>query len=59
MLADVIEARPTGHLEFEVTFSDGVSGRVRMRPSHLYGVFEKLQDPAFFQQLQVKDGFVS
>ena len=25
----------------------------------LYGVFEKLKDPAFFNRIQVTDGFVS
>ncbi len=30
-----------------------------MLPSHLYGVFEKLKDPAFFNRIQVTDGFVS
>jgi len=27
--------------------------------SHLYGVFEKLKDPEFFNHIQVTDGFVS
>jgi hypothetical protein len=30
-----------------------------MLPSHLFGVFEKLKDPAVFNQLQVTNGFVS
>ncbi len=56
---DVIDVKVLDHLEFTVTFTDGVTGRVRMLPSHLYGVFEKLKDPAFFNRIQVTDGFVS
>ncbi|MFO1429249.1 MAG: DUF2442 domain-containing protein [Candidatus Competibacteraceae bacterium] len=56
---DVIDVEVLDHLEFTVTFADGVTGRVRMLPSHLYGVFEKLKDPAFFNRIQVTDGFVS
>ena len=56
---DVIDAKPLRHLEFSVTFADGLTGRVRLRPSHLYGVFEPLKEPAFFNCLQVKEGFVT
>ena len=56
---DVISATIVDHLEFTVTFADGLTGRVRMLPSHLFGVFEKLKDPDFFNQLQVANGFVS
>ncbi|HIJ82977.1 MAG: hypothetical protein HW380_2247 [Magnetococcales bacterium] len=59
MYWDVVEARVVDHLEFMVTFADGLTGRVRMLPSHLRGVFEKLQEPAVFSQLSVVDGFVS
>lgn len=59
MYYDVIEARVTGELCFAVRFSDGLSGNVRFLPSYLYGVFEKLKNPDFFNQLQVTDGFVS
>lgn len=59
MYWDVVEARVLGTLEFSVTFDDGLSGRVKILPSHLYGVFEKLRDPDFFKQLKVADGFVS
>jgi len=54
MSAEVID-----HLEFVVTFADGVRGRVKMLPSHLFGVFERLKDPSVFSQLRVTDGFVS
>lgn len=56
---DVVAAQVTDHLEFKVTFADGLSGKVRMMPSHLYGVFERLKDPAFFKQLRIVNGFVS
>jgi Protein of unknown function (DUF2442) len=62
MYYDVIEARVIGTLAFEVRFSDGLSGNVRFLPSYLYGVFgvfEKLRNPYFFNQLKVTDGFVS
>ena len=59
MYWDVVEAKVLGSLEFAVTFADGLSGRVKFLPSHLYGVFEKLREPDFFQQLRVTDGFVS
>ena len=59
MYWDVMSATIVNHLEFTVTFADGLTGRVRMLPSHLYGVFEKLKDPTFFNQLQVANGFVS
>lgn len=56
---DVISANIVRHLEFNVTFADGLTGRVRMLPSHLFGVFEKLKDPDVFDQLHVTNGFVS
>jgi len=55
----VVEAKVIDHLEFAVTFADGLSGRVRLLPSHLYGVFEVIKDPEFFKRLSVTDGFVS
>lgn len=56
---NVVEARVSGPLEFIVRFADGLSGRVKLLPSHLYGVFEQLKDPSYFNKLQVTDGFVS
>lgn len=56
---DVVEARVTGPLEFNVRFADGLTGRVRLMPAHLYGVFQKLKDPAIFSQLAVTEGFVA
>jgi len=59
MYFDVIEAKTIRHLEFAVTFSDGLTGAVKILPSHLYGVFEQLKAPDFFKQLTVTDGFVT
>ncbi len=56
---DVVEAKVIGDLEFSVRFADGLTGKVRLLPSHLYGVFERLKDPQIFNQLTATDGFVS
>ena len=56
---DVVEAKPLRHLEFAVKFADGLTGRIRLQPSHLYGVFEPLKEPAFFNRLHVNEGFVT
>jgi hypothetical protein len=56
---DVVSATVTDHLEFTVTFADGLTGRVTLKPTHLTGVFKPLGDPATFRRLQVTDGFVS
>lgn len=56
---DVVEAQVIGELSFSVKFKDGLSGNVHFLPSYLYGVFEKLKNPEFFNQLQVTNGFVS
>jgi hypothetical protein len=55
----VIEANTIHHQEFAVTFADGLTGAVKILPSHLYGVFEKLKDPVFFHQLTVTEGFIA
>ena len=47
MYWDVVEAKVLGSLEFAVTFADGLNGKVKILPTHLYGVFEKLRDPGF------------
>jgi hypothetical protein len=56
---DVIEAKLLRHLEFQVKFADGLTGLVRLLPAHLYGVFEPLREPKFFNELRVMDGFVT
>jgi len=59
MCPDVIKAKVVKHLEIRVIFADGTSGRVLILPSHLYGVFERLQDPDFFNRMTVENGYVS
>ncbi len=59
MYWDVTEARTVGPHEFEVTFADGLKGRVKMLPAHMYGVFQKLRDPDVFSRLSTEGGFVS
>jgi hypothetical protein len=59
MYWDVVSASIIDHLEFSVTFADGLRGTVKLLPSHLHGVFAPLNDPATFNQLQVTDGYVT
>jgi hypothetical protein len=59
MYSDVVKVQIIRHLEISVTFADGLSGRVLMQPSHLYGVFQRLQNPDFFGQINVTNGYVS
>ncbi len=59
MYSDVVNVQIIRHLEISVTFADGLSGRVLMQPSHLYGVFQRLQNPDFFSQINVTNGYVS
>jgi hypothetical protein len=59
MYSDVVNVQIIRHLEISVTFEDGLSGRVLMQPSHLYGVFQRLQNPDFFRQINVTNGYVS
>jgi hypothetical protein len=47
------------HLVLEVTFVDGMTGRVRFLPSHLTGVFEPLKNLEFFNQVFLEDGIVT
>jgi hypothetical protein len=58
-LADVISVEAIGPLTLFVEFDDGVKGEVRFEETHLYGVFEKLRDPAFFAQVGIAYGAVS
>ena len=57
--ADVATVRVCGPLTLFVEHADGVKGEVRFCESHLHGVFEKLRDPHFFDQVGVMHGAVS
>ncbi len=56
---DVVEVKALGQLKLGVRFADGLAGIVSFMPSHLYGVFEPLKDPAVFAQVRCDSGFVS
>ena len=56
---DVVEVKALDGMSLNVRFADGVCGVVRMMPSHLYGVFEPLKDPAVFALVRCDNGFVS
>lgn len=56
---DVVEVKALDGLKLRVRFADGLSGTVCLKPSHLYGVFEPLKDPAVFAQVRCDNGFVS
>ncbi|MDR3425628.1 MAG: DUF2442 domain-containing protein [Alphaproteobacteria bacterium] len=56
---DVVEVRPELPLTLSVKFADGLSGKVRFEPSHLYGVFKRLKDPDLFKQAYVEHGAVT
>lgn len=59
MYWDVIDVQPQEHLTIKVIFADGLSGTVRFKPSHLTGVFTKLNDEALFKQVFVDHGVVT
>ena len=56
---DVVQVKPLEHLRLAVWFKDGLSGEVELRTSHLYGVFEALQEPELFRQVHCEQGFVA
>ena len=46
-------------LTLDVTFVDGLKGKIKFLPSHLTGVFEPLNDPGFFSQARLENGIVT
>ena len=56
---NVVSVTPTAPLGLTVRFVDGTEGKVRFEPTHLRGVFEALNDPAFFSQARVECGVVT
>jgi hypothetical protein len=55
---DVVEAYTSEYLSINVTFRDGLTGKVKFLQSHLDGVFESLKNPDIFQKVSCKHGFV-
>lgn len=51
MYWDVIDVKVVGPLTLTVKFQDGTFGKVIFKPESLYGVFEPLKDPNFFQKV--------
>src|SRR3989338_3924846 len=56
---DITDAIPTDYLTLSVTFTDGLCGHMKFSPSHLQGVFARLKNPVFFNQVSVKKGVVT
>ena len=59
MYWDVVSVNPINYLKLEVKFLDGLSGRVKIHPSYLTGVFEPLQDQDYFKQVYLDHGGVT
>ncbi len=54
MLKDIVAVRVLGNHLLEVRFEDGVEGRIDLAQTLSFrGVFEPLQDPAFFARAAV------
>ena len=55
----VIAVAASDSLTLDVKFEGGLQGKVRFLPSHLTGVFEPLNNPAFFAQARIEHGVVT
>ena len=57
MTPRITEVRPLGEYRLLLVFSDGVRGEIDLRDWVVGqgGVFEKLEDPAFFRQVRVNE----
>lgn len=54
MLRDVVAVQPLPEYRLRVAFDDGTQGEVNVREMVPFtGVFEPLQNPAFFSQVKV------
>ncbi|CAN5345301.1 DUF2442 domain-containing protein [soil metagenome] len=56
---EVVEVKPELPLSLYVRFQDGTTGKVRIEPSYLTGVFTVLQDQRVFEQVYVEGGAVA
>ena len=55
---NLTKVTPLAHLRLVVEFSDKVKGEVLFKETHLYGVFNALKDPSFFNQVHCQNGYV-
>jgi hypothetical protein len=58
-IPNVVSVEAIAPLTLFVRFDDGVEGKVRFEESHLYGIWAKLRDPAYFSQVGIAHGAVS
>jgi len=56
---NVIDVKTLSPRSIQVTFADGISGKVQFEPSHLTGVFEVLKDSDVFRQVRIEHGAVT
>jgi len=56
MYWDIQEITIESCYTFQVRFSDGTHGRVRIMPEHMKGVFEPLKDEQFFAKAFIDSG---
>jgi len=56
---DVVEVRAESDWVLYVRFADGLTGYVRITPRCFHGVFEPLQEPAFFRRVYIDHGAVA
>lgn len=56
---NVIDVKTLSPLSIQVTFADGISGKVQFEPSYLTGVFQALKDPDAFRQVYIEQGAVT
>ena len=59
MYWNVIDVKTLLPLSMQVTFADGISGKVHLEPSYLKGVFQALKDPDVFRQAYIEHGAVT
>lgn len=54
MLKDIVSVTPLSDYRLKLVFEDGVTGNVAVKAIvEFNGVFERLNDPAFFKQVSV------
>jgi len=56
---NVIDVKTLSPLSMQVTFADGISGKVQFEPSYLKGVFQALKDSNVFRRAYIEHGAVT